>query len=115
LVADVTCPPVKGKVMAIVGGNTNRNILIGTSEADRIFVLNADYVLSGLERDDLLKGGEGDDTLDGDANRDLIDVSGAPGSVSFTLVAGGNSILSSAGWTSLGPFLSLKFLKLRRP
>jgi Ca2+-binding RTX toxin-like protein len=62
--------------MALIGGNAQDNVLVGTELRDRIFGKAGDDVLRGRGGNDLLDGGSGNDVLRGQAGDDTLIVGG---------------------------------------
>jgi Ca2+-binding RTX toxin-like protein len=81
--------------MAIIKGNSKKNLLNGTSLADLIQGLGGNDILSGKNGNDRLDGGVGNDILSGDNGNDTI--SGGDGDDTVRGDDGGDTLTGEAG------------------
>ncbi len=81
--------------MAIINGNSNANILVGTDEDDVINGGGGNDVLSGLGGNDSILGGDGNDTLDGGAGSDTL--RGGNGADTFIGSEGADQMFGDGG------------------
>ncbi|MDX2307557.1 MAG: calcium-binding protein [Hyphomicrobium sp.] len=90
--------------MAVIRGNSRKNLLTGTTVSDSLFGFDEADTLNGLDGDDQLDGGNGNDRLDGGAGNDTM--IGAAGNDTFIVDSIGDVIFDSSGIDTIGTTVS---------
>jgi Ca2+-binding RTX toxin-like protein len=86
--------------MAIINGDLEDNVIIGTDDGDSIYGDDGNDVIRGGKGNDDLRGGAGDDVITGGAGDDVIHGGGGSDTVSFIYTSGPTLVDLAAGYAN---------------